>query len=123
VSEEELAERLATLYQSSQIGMMSVSCKVLYDGSPLAGARVTFVPEKFLGPAFKSASGETDARGQVQLRAEGEETPGMVHLGYYRVQVSKKNAAGQETLPARYNTQTILGQEVSPDPRGGAITI
>src|SRR5262249_8662142 len=40
-------------------------------------------------------------------------------------EVSKKNAGGEETLPARYNVQSILGQEVAPDTLGeqGAIPL
>src|SRR5262249_28677062 len=122
LSLQEIAERLSTFYQSSTVAQRSLGCQVLYDGNPLAGAQVTFVPEKFLGPAVKQASGKTDANGQAAIQIEGGADPG-VHLGYYRVEVSRKDAAGKETLPARYNTQTTLGQEVAPDDRSGMITI
>jgi hypothetical protein len=41
------------------------------------------------------------------------------HLGVYRVRISKKDAQGRETVPARYNTQTQLGIEVGPAMEGG----
>jgi len=37
-----------------------------------------------------------------------------VGLGLYRVRISKK-VDGQETIPARYNTETELGVEVAQD--------
>jgi hypothetical protein len=40
--------------------------------------------------------------------------PSGVHFGLYKVRISKLSN-GQETLPARYNTETELGQEVSYD--------
>jgi len=41
------------------------------------------------------------------------------HLGAYRVRISKKDAQGRETVPARSNTQTQLGIEVGPGMEGG----
>ena len=64
--------------------------------------------------------GTTDAQGYVNLQAEAIDAPGM-HCGLYRVEISKKDAGGQETLLARYNTQTTLGQEVAPVGRGGEV--
>jgi hypothetical protein len=34
-----------------------------------------------------------------------------VHPGIFRLQISKKDTSGQETIPAKYNTQTTLGVE------------
>src|SRR5262249_41623044 len=112
LSADEIAARV-TEYKESRIGLLTVSCQVTLDGAPLAGAAVEFVPEKFLGPVAKSASGVTDARGSVTLRVAGQELPG-VPCGFYRVTVSKKNA-GKETVPERYNAKTVLGREVGPD--------
>jgi len=112
LSGSEIAERL-TLHQESGVGLISATCQVRLDGRPLPGATVTFVPEKFLGTAIKPASGVSDASGFVLLQAEEAAGPG-VQPGFYRVQVSKKNAKGEETIPAKYNTKTILGEEVSP---------
>lgn len=113
LGEQEIAQRV-TAYVTSRVGLMAVACQVTLDGAPLSGATVEFVPEKFLGAAVKPASGVSDGRGSVPLRVEGQDLPG-VHCGFYRVQISKKNAAGKETLPERYNAKTLLGQEVGPD--------
>jgi hypothetical protein len=113
LSADEIAEWVHAC-QDSGVGLMAVVVRVTLDGQPLAGATVTLVPEKFLGPALKTASGVSDARGRVSLETPGEKVPG-VACGLYRVLVSKKNAAGAETLPARYNQATVLGLEVGPE--------
>lgn len=115
LSAQEIADRIAS-YREQQVGLVLVPCEVTLDGKPLAGATVTFVPEKFLGDGFKRASGVTDDRGAAQLRTEGADVPG-VACGFYRVEVSKP-AGGQETVPARYNAKTVLGREVAPDTQG-----
>jgi len=112
LSADEIAGRIK-VYQESEVALKHVGCSVLLDNKPLEGATVTYVPEKFMGSSIKPASGVSDARGYVTLLVEGEKLPG-VQPGLYRVQVSKKNASGQETIPARYNQDTILGAEVYP---------
>ena len=37
-----------------------------------------------------------------------------MHLGLYKVRISKV-IGGQETIPRKYNAETILGQELAPD--------
>jgi hypothetical protein len=122
VSADEIAERLQ-LFQRQGV-LTSARVEVMLDGAPLERATVTLVPEKFMGPAFKQASAVTDPNGTAPLQVEGA-YKGLVPMGYYRVEVSKKNAGGQEAVPARYNTQTILGQELAPEgeERGGGGTI
>src|SRR5207302_8687311 len=105
-------------YQATGVGLLSVACRVTLDATPLEGATVTFVPEKFMGPGFEPASGVSDAKGSVPLTVKDLPAPG-VRWGFYRIEVSKKNAAGNELLPARYNTATTLGAEVSTDMRRG----
>jgi hypothetical protein len=115
ISAQEIADRL-TKFQATKIGLVGVPCRVLLDDAPLEGATVTLVPEKFMGPSFQAASGISDERGSVRLIVPGQTAPG-VQWGYYRIEVSKKDAAGQEQLPARYNTATTLGVEVAADGR------
>jgi hypothetical protein len=119
LSAEEIAERFK-LYRQSRIGLMTVVCQVYLDNHPLGGATVTFVPEIFLGPAFKPARGVSAEDGSVPLLAEGQTIEG-VPCGLYRIEVSKKDTAGRELIPARYNAQTTLGQEVAPDMRGAVL--
>jgi hypothetical protein len=118
---DEIAERLTFLQRAG--AQADVGVEVTLDGKPLSGAAVTLVPEKFLGPSFKPLSAVTDAIGAGTLQAEGSGEA--IPLGFYRVEVSKKNAKGQEMIPAKYNTKTVLGQEIAPDVegRGSALTV
>jgi hypothetical protein len=117
LSADELTERFRA-YKATGVTSASVSCTVRLNGQPLEGATVTFTPEEFLKGTIAGGSGTSDKTGALGFTTEGTNTPGLA-FGLYRVSVSKKNAAGTETIPARYNTATTLGREVSPDPRGG----
>ncbi|MFM9962598.1 MAG: hypothetical protein ACKV2Q_15405 [Planctomycetaceae bacterium] len=112
----EIADRLA-FYRRMGVGLTQVVCVVTWDGKPLSGATVRLVPEKFLGSEIKPAEGTSDTRGYIQLHTEGYNRSG-VHCGFMRIAVSKLDAQGIETLPNRYNVQTELGYEVSPDSQG-----
>jgi len=114
----EIAERLAACV-ASKVGLQQWGGAVLLDNRPLAGAAVSFIPDPLLEGIVEPATGQADARGFVDMRIEGSRVPG-VRPGFYRVEVSKKDAAGREILPDRYNTKSELGQEVGPDvSRGG----
>src|SRR5262249_39745768 len=112
---DEIEARLSFFQSQGMLG--GVVAEVTLDGDPVEGATVTLEPEKFLGPAFKPASGITDAGGGAILRVEGA-THELIPHGYYRVRVSKKNSRGQETIPARYNVNTVLGHEAGPESEG-----
>ena len=111
-------ENLLEGYRDSGIGLMEVVCRVTLGGKPLAGAEVDLAPEPFRGDGVKPARGTTDERGRARPQVEGAPLRGC-HLGAYRVRISKKDARGRETLPARYNVQTQLGIEVGPGMEGG----
>jgi hypothetical protein len=117
LSADEIADRLTGIL-GSRVGLLALACQVTLNGRPLKDATVTFVPEKFLGSAVRTASGVTDRDGVASPAAGG--APG-IQPGYYRVSISKKDAQGKETLPARYNTQTTLGQEVAPSARNDPV--
>jgi hypothetical protein len=122
LSRQEIEDHLKK-YASDGIALYSYRCQVTLDGRPLPGATVTLVPEKFMGPAFKPATGETDEQGQATPVAEGTDPPG-AYFGLYRVEVTKKDSGGREVLPARYHAQTILAQELGSSVRsaeGGAV--
>ena len=112
VSSEEVTERIEA-WQKTRIGRMSLSCTVKWRDRPLEGATVTFVPEKFLGEEIKGAIGTTNKNGQAFLSIPDTTPPG-VACGLYRVEISTKKD-GKELVPAKYNTETILGQEVALD--------
>jgi hypothetical protein len=103
-------------WQRAKSARIPFSCTVLRRGRPLAGAEVKFVPERFLGDNIRPAAGKTDAKGVAMLSiplADEKDSPG-VAPGFYRVEIAK---AG-ENIPAQYNTNTILGQEVASDAKG-----
>jgi hypothetical protein len=121
VSADEVAARV-NAWKAMQTGMTTVPCHVALDGQPLAGAKVTLEPETFLGGEIKIAFGTTDQFGTVAPSIPKDQRPdpklpGGAHFGLYKVRISKI-VNGKETIPARYNTETILGQEVSYDDPG-----
>jgi hypothetical protein len=121
VSVDEVTERV-NAWKGMRTGMASVRCHITIDGKPLSGAKVVFEPEPFLGNEIKTAFGTTNAHGDVAPTIPPGERPdpslpGGAHFGLYKVRISKE-VNGKETLPSRYNTETVLGQEVSYDDPG-----
>jgi hypothetical protein len=118
VSADEVAARIEK-WKVMGAGIVPLSFTVTLDGQPLAGAVVTFEPEPFLGEEIKSASGTTNANGRGGATIAKEDrpsasTPPGMHLGLYKVKISKI-VGGKETIPAKYNEETLLGQEVAQD--------
>jgi hypothetical protein len=118
ISEDEIAERIAA-WQASRIGVVSILCLVTMDGQPLEGATVIFEPESFLGEDVLAGDGTTDYTGAVYPRIPKEkrpvaDMPGGMQLGFFRIKVSKV-VNGKETIPAIYNSETTLGQQIAPD--------
>jgi len=103
-------------WQATKLGRMSMACRVTRNGQPLAGATVKFVPEPFLGENMKVAKGTTDQNGMAMISIEtsGPKDPPGVPPGLYRVEITKEGM----NIPAKYNTETILGQEVALDAKG-----
>ena len=110
VSAAEITARIEA-WQETEIALTDASCTVTLDGEPLEGATVIFVPEKFLGEEVKPATGTTDSFGSAILNIEGAD--GM-HCGFFRVEITKSGTK----IPPRYNTETILGQEIAQDAVG-----
>lgn len=119
LSAEELRTRLTELLDT-KVGLTSVPCKVQMYGQPIVNATVKLVPENFLQPPLRAATGVSDAGGTVILKIEGETLAGIA-IGFYRAEISLKNAQGEETLPTRYNVKTVLGVEVPPPQREGIV--
>jgi hypothetical protein len=117
-SEDEIVKRIEA-WQASGVGIAKCSGVVTLDGKPLAGATVTFEPEPFLSDALKPAISRTTAMGAIspsipkEERVPADAPPGLM-LGFYKVKVSKQEG-GSERIPAKYNAETILGQQVAPD--------
>lgn len=116
ISEEEIAARIRA-WEASQIGLMSIRCSVTMDGRPVNGAEVVYEPEAFLGGAILPAVGITDQYGNANLsilkenRPSPDSPPG-VQFGLYSVRITRKFDGGK-SIPAKYNSETTLGQEVS----------
>jgi len=112
---EEIAARIRQ-YQEANLGMLPAFGAITLDGNPLEGALVTLVPEDFMGGSIEPAQATTDAGGQFKPKTEGVD-PRLfgARAGMYRITVSKKDAGGNETIPANYNSQTTLGMEVGSD--------
>jgi len=121
ISAEEVAARI-NIWKQMRTGVMSCPFTVTLDGQPLEGATVTFVPEAFLGDEIKRASGQTGYFGSggatiaKEDRPDPATSPPGMNLGLYQVKVSKL-AGGEETIPRKYNAETVLGQEVAKDVR------
>jgi hypothetical protein len=118
VDADEIAARVKA-WQGSAAKLTSFKARVTLDGQPLGGANVVFDPDPCLGDDINAASGTTNLYGDVSPTVPPEARPspnypGGVQLGLYIVRVTK-NANGKESIPARYNAQTTLGQEVSPE--------
>ncbi len=118
VSRQEVAERVRT-WEKMSIGLMNLNCSVTLDGQPLENATVTFDPEEFLGGATQQAIDTTSSLGTASPKIPKEKRPSPdappgIQAGLYKVRISKM-VAGKETIPAQYNVETILGQQVSKD--------
>lgn len=109
----EIAARVNKIV-GEEIGMMHLSCIVTWNGEPLPDALVTAIPEPALGPEFKTARGRTGPDGRAGMSAGVPGFPGM-QCGIFRIEITKKGDGGEELIPAKYNTQSILGMEVATD--------
>ena len=92
---------------------------VNWQGQPLEGGSIRLIPEEYLGSELREAVGVTDEFGiaHVSIPPENRPTanaPAGVQFGLYQMQISKK-IDGKEALPAKYNSDTTLGLEVSYD--------
>ncbi|MCA9232696.1 MAG: hypothetical protein KDA57_18750 [Planctomycetales bacterium] len=108
LSHEELTSRFE-VYRKMQIGLLAKWFRVTYNGRPLHGAEVRFVPAFFLADVIEPATGTTDNMGNVQPAIENQKLAAMC-VGYYRVEVRSP----QIELPPQFNSASTLGVEVSP---------
>jgi hypothetical protein len=118
VSAEEVAARIRR-WQEAKVGLIAgVSCQVIYKGQPLAGATVMFEPEGFLGDSVKACAGTTSKEGRAGLRIP--DAPHKIPGGspaFYRIKITSPHVE----IPAKYNTQTILGCEISDSGTGEVV--
>ena len=87
-----------------------VTGTVTQRGKPLEGAAVSFWPEGKGSPSV----GGTDAEGRFELKYAGTHTG--APIGKHTVRISKMSGeAGSELIPAKYNDNSKLTQEVTKD--------
>ncbi|MCC7085573.1 MAG: hypothetical protein IT427_11265 [Pirellulales bacterium] len=113
ITAEEISSRIDQ-WRASRLALSSMNVRLRLDGRPLQNATMTLVPEEFLGPAVKTASGTSDNMGYVNVCISPDPDENGVHLGFYRVTISKQDN-GKETIPSRYNEKSELGIEVAHD--------
>ena len=111
VSGEEVAARVR-FWAARKLGRISTQCLITRNGQPLEGVTVTYEPEEFLSGSISGGSGVTNKQGLAVISVPGVTSPG-VPCGLYLVKVTKLEG-GRETIPAKYNSETILGREISP---------
>jgi len=103
-------------WHDTGLGRMSTICTITKGDKPLEGATVTFEPEKFLGDTYVAATGTSDEHGRVSVSVptgDQNDLPG-VPPGAYLVRITHPTVE----IPARFNTETTLGQEVAVDAAG-----
>lgn len=116
VTADEISERLTAVVFDPRKAMSPGECIVMRKGSPFGGALVKLTPAPGLVDLLPNANGKTDSTGIARLKMEDEHRPknvphvtGLIRPGLYRVEVTHPSIS----VPARYNTETTLGAEVS----------
>ena len=116
LSAAEVAARIAS-WQENRTGLLVLSCVLQLDGRPLDGAAVRLVPEPFLGDDIHPAEATTNDKGQGTFRIAAADLPSHlqgvpgVAIGVYKIEVTHPS----RTIPERYNANTELGLELSPE--------
>ncbi len=116
ISADEIAARVEA-WKAMKTALLSLRGTVALNGKPASGMEVLYEPEPFLTDYLAPARGETDAFGLFAASVAKEDrpradTPSGVPMGFYRVRITSKEG---ESIPARYNSDTTLGLEVSFD--------
>jgi hypothetical protein len=96
------------------VGAVGIVCWVTRGGQPVANVQVKFIPETYMGDIVKPATGVTDSHGAASMTAEGQKSDGVMQCGYYRVELSSAQG-GRETIPGKFNSNTVLGADVKPN--------
>lgn len=114
ISATELMNRFVA-WGESGLGISTLACRVTLKGQPLANAAIRFVPEDCFAGVLQPATGTTDESGTAMLSIDAAHLPPDAHnmrgvqQGLYRVEVTHAKVK----IPAKYNTETRLGKEIS----------
>jgi hypothetical protein len=115
VDQQEIQDHLEYLLRNGT-GATQLACNVTYQGSPLAGAKVVFEPEPYLGNDIQTAEGVTNNTGAAGLGMPPEKAPAalknmkLIQYGTFKVRITHPTIK----LPPKYNTETTLGYETIP---------
>lgn len=115
IDQQEIQDRL-TQYVERGPAYMGYTCKVLWNGQPLEGAEVKFVPEPFMERGATLAIGTTNENGMADMIVDPSQTTDELSMGFgirpglYRIEVRHPSVS----IPARYNDQTQEGVDASP---------
>jgi hypothetical protein len=115
ISEGEIGTRFTNLFGAGT-PWLTVHCQIVKGGRPLAGAKVRFVPEPFLGETLLPAVGTTDSQGRVNPAVAEEYHPenlkgrNIMQPGVYRVEIEHANVN---------KPHKPLGCEIDDFARGG----
>lgn len=107
VSEAEISARIST-WQGDSTVLVFPRVHVRVGKKPLVGARVDLIPEPFLAPYLKPGSGTVGKTGMAAISMPEADPPGMA-CGIYKVRVTHPS----QSIPAKFNEQTILGLEIT----------
>jgi hypothetical protein len=126
IDESEIAARIAQ-WEEQGLGFRQLNAAVFLDGQPLMGAEVELIPEPYLAPSVKPAKGASDGFGIAAMAMAREDMPPQlanlsvegVTGGTFKVKVTHPS----KKIPAKYNTETTLGEEVAFDTVRERITI
>jgi hypothetical protein len=120
LSEDEIRSRLQ-YFVDSQAALRNFQLTVTVNRQPVDGLSVTLQPEAFLTPAIEPAVGTTNQLG-IAYPMIAFDDPEIVKQGIagvrpgmYRVEISRIDAAGKESIPSKYNSESQLGLEVGLD--------
>ena len=83
--------------------------RVTLDGKPLAGAAVHFEPES----GRRASSGVTNTDGEYVLKYIRDDLGGAMGKNTVRISKQKTRDPASETVPDKYNTETILTADVT----------
>lgn len=120
LSESEIAARLK-FFVDSQSALRNFQLYLTVNREPVNGLTVSLQPETFLTPAIEPALGETNHLGIVYPMIAFDDPEIVkqgisgVRPGMYRVEVSRLDEGGKETIPSKYNSESQLGVEVGLD--------
>jgi hypothetical protein len=115
VDEAEFRDHLIHLLRNGR-GATQLGCNVIYQGRPLAGAKVVLEPEPYLGNEIQAAEGVTSSYGAAEVGMPADKAPEalknmkLIQYGTFKVRITHPTI----NIPAKYNTETTLGYETIP---------